>query len=67
MTRWISCYIPLVLAACATASIEAEGPGRHEIGDAYSISTSRSWTHIETPAGEFWTIHGATRESAMDF
>jgi len=60
MLRWTSLFIPLALAACAMASVEVEGPGRHEIGNAYSISTSQSWTHFETPSGEFWTIHGAT-------
>jgi hypothetical protein len=60
MKRWIVLLFPLALTACAMASVESEGPGRHQIGDAYYISTSRSWTHFETPAGEFWTVHGAT-------
>lgn len=48
----------LALAACASPRIEAEAPGRHAVEDAYTITTSRSWSGHTEPWGEIRTIDG---------
>jgi len=48
------------LAACAIPRIEAEPPGRHQVGDAYTITTSRSWSRSTGSWGEVRTIDGVT-------
>jgi hypothetical protein len=50
--------LPLVLSACALPRITAEPPGRHQVGDAYVITTSQRWTRGASPGGEMRTIDG---------
>jgi len=50
--------LALVPAACAIPRIEAESPGRHQVENAYSITTSRSWSRHTGSWGEVRTIDG---------
>lgn len=47
----------IVMTGCASVGISTKPPGRHEIGNSYSIATSKSWSHISGPP-ETWTIDG---------
>lgn len=57
MFRVLTILSLIVITGCASAGITMKPTGRHEIGKSYSISTSRSWSHIAGPP-ESWTIDG---------
>lgn len=57
MFRELTILSVIIATGCASIGITMKSPGRHEIGSSYSISTSRSWSHISGPP-ETWTIDG---------
>jgi hypothetical protein len=57
MFRELAILSLIITTGCASMGITMKSPGRHEIGNSYSISTSRSWSHISGPP-ETWTIDG---------
>ena len=57
MFRVLAILSLILITGCASAGITMKAPGRHEIGDSYSITTSKSWSHIAGPP-QSWTIDG---------
>lgn len=57
MFRVLAMFSLIAITACATAGITMKPAGRHEIGQSYSITTSKNWSHIAGPP-ESWTIDG---------
>lgn len=55
MLRVLGLLFLIAMTGCATVTMKS--PGRHEIGSSYTITTSRSWSHIAGPP-ESWTIDG---------
>ena len=55
MLRVLGLLFLVVITGCTP--ITTKSPGRHEIGAAYTITTSRSWSHFDGPP-EYWTIDG---------
>ena len=54
----VPALLSLVIATgCAVTGITMKSPGRHDVGESYSIATSKSWSHIDGPP-ESWTIDG---------
>ncbi len=55
MLRVLGLLFLVTITGCA--AVTTKSPGRHEIGSAYTIKTSRSWSHTDGPP-ESWTIDG---------
>ncbi|MDJ0608822.1 MAG: hypothetical protein QNJ67_07575 [Kiloniellales bacterium] len=49
--------LALMTATGCAAVATTKQPGRHEVGDSYSISTSTTWSYLAGPP-EAWTIDG---------
>lgn len=59
MIRVLGLIVLVIVTGCAPAGITMKPSGLHEIGQSYSIATSRSWSHIPGPP-ESWTVDGVT-------
>ena len=57
MFRELAILSLVIVTGCASMEITMKSPGRHEIGNSYSINTSRNWSHLSGPP-ETWTIDG---------
>ncbi len=56
MVRVFALLALMTVAGCAAVATTKQ-PGRHEVGDSYSIATSTAWSHVAGPP-ETWTIEG---------